>query len=176
MALTTAQQVRLKIQDPWRFGEEDQFADGTASAFKMQQGAPYSTIISASASVYRAGWSATGGTWNTALGRVEFSSVLAGDARLHFNYLWAVFSDDEIGHFTAVGAGVNGAALEAVQTLMFDAWKRARWQTPDGTQYDDSRALDNLLKMQSALSAQVAEDVGPAGGFESWAVSQENYG
>jgi len=175
MALTTAQQVRLKIQDPWRFGEEDQIANGTASAFKMQQGAPYSNIISASASVYRAGWSATGGTWDNALGRFEASGVIDQNESVHFNYLWAVFADDEIGHFTAVGVSVNGAALEAVQTLMFDAWKRARWQTPDGTQYDDTRALDNLAKMQSALSAQIVQDVGPAGGFESWAINQGNY-
>lgn len=177
MALTTAQQVRLRIQDPWRFGEEQLVGVGTASAFKLGQGAPYSTIVSATASIaQQGGWSATGCTFDTGLGRVTFSASPSVNQPLLMTYQWAVFSDDEIGYFTAVGGTVAGAAREAVRAMRFNASKRSRWAAPDGTQYDDTQAMRALKELQDDLEAEVARfDEGPSGGYESWASEQENY-
>jgi hypothetical protein len=177
MSLTTAQQVRLRIQDPWRRGTEERHGDGRASGFQLAQGAPYSTLISATASVLVTGWSATGCTFDNALGYVTFSGIPSANTAVRFDYQWAVFGDDELGYFTAAGGGtVRGAALEAVRTLRFNAPKRARWAAPDGTQYDDTLAMRALKELQDDIEAETERyDEGPAGDYTSWAVNQEEY-
>lgn len=180
MALTTAQQVRLKIQDPYRWQEEIIHGDGKTTVYQLLQGNPHSQIVpTATAYVFLpapTGWSATAGTTaDHALGTIELAGIVSAGTGTRVTYQWSVFSDDEIGHFTAIGGTVDGAALEAIETLMFDAYKRARWQSPDGSEYDDTKALDNLMKMHSALDNKIKEADGPAGGFESWSVEQGNY-
>lgn len=177
MALTTAQQVRLRIQDPWRYGSEEALANGTASAFKLAQGAPYSTVISGSAlAATQAGWSATGCAFNTALGLATFSSLPAGQTPFMFTYQWAVFSDDEVGQFTADGGTVRGAALMAVRTLRFNAPRRARWAAPDGTQVDDTQVMRALKELEDDLQAEIIRyEEGPAGDYTSWAEGQAEY-
>ena len=175
MALTTAQQVRLRIQDNWRYAQEPRFGDGSASAFRLSQGAPYSTISGVALLVSTtAGWTATGGGWNTGLGLVTFSGVISANSAWQAEYQWAVFSDDEVGYFTAVGGTINGAAREAVKTLMFDNARRARWSSPDGTSYDDTKSMSDLRAMYDLLVTD-DEETGPAGGIESWGEQQMNY-
>jgi len=175
MTLTTAQQVRLKINDKWRRKYETLYGDGTASSFQLSEGSPYSTLISATASVANTGWSATGGTFDNDAGYVVFSGIVSANSAVRFDYLWAVFSDDDISNFTAVGGSINGAALQAIDSLLFDASKRARWAAPDGSQYDDTQAARLLLDMRDRISAQVVEDYGPQGGYESWAIGQGDW-
>jgi hypothetical protein len=174
MALTTAEIVRLRLNDPWRREYEVQFGDGTASSFKLFQGAPYSNTISGTASVINTGWSATGNTWDVSAGYVEFSGVISAGTGVRFDYQWAVFSDADMAYFTAQG-GITNAVLAGVQTLMGNAWKRARWQSPDGHQHDDSKAMDHLKTWRSALRAELVDDIGPEGGFESWGIGQSEY-
>ena len=172
--LTTAQQVRTRIADRWRYAEEVRFGDGTASGWKLAQGSPFSTIITASAYVNNAGWSGTGATFDVDLGLVKFSAVISANSAWRADYRWAVFSDDEIGHFTAVGGSVAGAALEAVRTLEFDSLKRSKWAAPDGTEYDDTMAQEMLLKMKEQILEEIQRaDIGASsGGIESWAEGQ----
>lgn len=173
MPLTTAQQVRLRIQDPYRLDEEVRYGDGTASGFRLRQGAPHSTLISASAYLATtAGWSGTGSTFDLSLGQVKFSGVISALSAFRAEYQWSIFSDDEIAYFTAVGGSVAGAALEACRTLMFDALKRARWAAPDGTEYDDTKAQEMLVKMHGLLLEETTLAVGPQGGIESWSENQ----
>jgi len=172
MALTTAQQVRFRIQAPWQRGEEIRYGDGIVSGFQLAQGAPHSTLISATASIDNTGWSATGCTIDTTLGYVTFSGIISANTAVRFDYQWSVFSEDEIGYFTAVGGNVPGAALEAVRVLLFDAAKRAKWEAPDGTQYDDTKAIDLLLEMEKRLVAEVERETGPQGGWESFSIGQ----
>ncbi len=178
--LTTAQQVRLRIQDPFRFRSEMVRGDGSASAYKLQEGAPYSHLSATpTASIFTAaattGWSATGATFDLAKGTVVFAGgAVSANSGLQVDYYWSVFSDDELGHFTAVDGSVAGASREAVRTLMFDAYKRNRWAAPDGTTVDDKETMRNLVLLYSALETEVLEG-GPEGGIESWAVEQENY-
>jgi len=176
MPLTLAQQVRLRIQDKVRLDEETQLGNGTGSGFKLRQGSPFSTITAASAYVVAAGvWSATGATFDTDLGRVTLSGVPSANSALRFEYRWSVFSDDEIGQFTAVGGSVAGAALEAVKTLMFDSLKRARWSSPDGSSYDDTAANTQLKMMYDILFDEMREGGIESGGIESWSEQQGNY-
>lgn len=170
--LTLAQQVRLRISDRWRFAEEMRYGDGLASGFKLAQGAPFSTISAASAYVVNAGWSATGATIDTDLGLVTFSGVISANSAWRAAYQWAVFSDAEIGHFTAIGGTLAGAALEAVRSLLFDSLRRAKWAAPDGTEYDDTAAMAHLLKMEQRLQDEIDRDDGAAGGIESWSEQQ----
>lgn len=171
MPLTTVQQVRLRIQDRLRFGEEVRAGDGLAAGFKLAQGAPFSTLLSATAFVaVAAGWSATGASFDGDLGLANFSGVISANTAWRATYLWSVFSDDEIGYFTAQGGSVAGAALEAVKALMFDSLKRARWSAPDGTSYDDTAAMSQLQKMYDQLWKEVRE--APEGGIESWSEQQ----
>lgn len=178
--LTTAQQVRLRIADRWRYAEEVRFGDGTASGWKLAQGAPFSTLVSASAFLALpapTGWSGTGATFDVDLGLVKFSAVITANSAWRVDYRWAVFSDDEIGHFTAVGGTIAGAALEAVRTLEFDSLKRSKWAAPDGTEYDDTMAQAQLLAMKTQLLEETArEEVGAGtGGIESWSEGQANW-
>lgn len=173
MALTLAQGVRLRIQDNLRLGEEFLQGDGTASGYKLRQGAPHSWLTAGVAQVPAPTWSATGATFDPSLGRVTFSGVISALTAFRVEYQWAVFSDDEIGQFTAVGGNVNGAAKEAVKTLMFDVLKRARWSAPDGTSYDDTKSMNDLKAMYDLLKDEERES--PEGGIESWAEQQENY-
>ena len=171
MALTTAQQVRLRIQDAWRWDEESRVGDGTGSAYKLRQGAPHSNLSAVALSIVSgATLTATGGTVDTGLGLVTFSSVISAQSAWRANYQWAVFSDEEIGFFTAQGGGVLGAAVEAVKVLMFDSLKRASWSSPDGTSYDDTAAMKQLQDLYKMLLDEQRQD--PAGGIESWSENQ----
>ena len=171
MTLSTLDQVRLRISDRYRFAEEVRQGDSTASAFKLGQGAPFSNISAANGYVATtAGWSATGATFDTALGLITLSGVVSALSAFRVQYVWSVFSDDELSYFTGLGGGVAGAALEAVKTLMFDGLRRARWAAPDGTQYDDTAAQRHLQEMYDRLHSEARE--GPEGGTESWSEQQ----
>jgi hypothetical protein len=177
MALSLADQVRLRISDRWRWAEETRIGDGLASGFKLGQGAPFSNLSAASAHVLAAGvWSATAASVDTGLGLVTFSAVISAGTAWRASYQWAVFSEEEIGTFTAAGGTVPGAALEAVRTLMFDSLRRAKWAAPDGTEYDDTAAQRQLVEMEKRLVAEVEKAAGAAGGIESWSEQQAYYG
>ena len=106
---------------------------------------------------------------------MTFSGVISANSGFRVTYTHSVFSDDEIGHFTAVGGDVNGAALEAIEALMFDSLKRARWMAPDLSQYDDTAAQGQLRAMWDRLHELSKEDAIVQGGFQSWSIEQENY-
>jgi hypothetical protein len=172
MALTTAQQVRVKIQDQPLLADTTLYFDGMASSFTL----PHSNITSGSAMVLDAGgqWSATGATFN-ASGMVAVPTALPASTGLRVTYVHSTFSDDEISHFTAVGGNVLGAAIEACEALMFDGLKRARWASPDGTQYDDTMAMNTVVKIYETLKAEQADDATLGGAVNSWSMLQGDY-
>ena len=174
--MTLLDQVRLRISDRWRFGEEVRYGDGLAAQFKLAQGAPFSNLSALSAYVpVAAGWSATGSTVDTGLGLVTLAAPVTANSAVRFGYQWAVFSDADLGEFTAAGgATVAGAALEAVKTLMFDSLRRAKWAAPDGTEYDDTAAMKQLREMYALMKDEARE--APEGGIESWSEQQAYYG
>jgi len=176
MTLTTAQQVRLRIQDIPAVADLTLTFDGSATIFNLENGAMvYRNITSATAFVPVTGiWSATGATFNVS-GWVEFSAAGSANSAYRVRFVHSVFSDDEIGHFTAVGGDVVGASLEAVQTLRFDALKRAKWAAPDGTMYDDTAAQKALEKMYEDLKTEQLAAESSDLGFESWALGQDWY-
>lgn len=169
MTLSTAQMVRLRIQDQPKLFDEVRVFDGTAQVFTL----PWLNITSASAYVTASGgaaWTGTGATF--ASGQVQFSAVGSAGAPFRVAGVYSTFSDDEIGHFTAVGGSINGAALEAVQTLMFDGLKRARWMAPDGSQYDDTAAMGLLKTLHDTLSSALEAQEVAGGGWVSWSEGQ----
>jgi len=172
MTLTTAEQVRLRIQDIPAIADATFYGDGSASAFQLE----HRNLLSATAYVAdTAGvWSATGATFD-ASGFVTFSGVITAQSAWRARYVHSVFSEADIGHFTAVGGNVPGAALEAVHALMFDGLKRAKWAAPDGTEYDDTRALDHLWRLHSALKDEIEQGEVGDGGFVSWPEGQANW-
>ena len=172
MALTTAERVRLRIQDLWRVFDETYYFDGTATQFNL----PFRNCIRATAFVPLGGtaWSATGATFNTS-GFVVFTGVGSANTAFRVRGEYAVFSDAEIGDFTAEGGSVIGAALVACEVLMFDSLKRARWVAPDGTSYDDTTAQVQLLNIYEKLKAELEASVIGESGFSEWA-AEENWG
>jgi hypothetical protein len=175
MALATAEIIRGRLNDRWRVDSEVQYGDGTASSWKLRQGAPYSNVISATASIIvAAGWSATGATVDTALGLVTVGTAVSANSAVRFDYQWAVFSEDDVAYFTAQGS-IPKATREGIRWLMGDAWKRARWAAPDGSTYDDTKALDNLRRLYDTLVEEEFDQQGPDGGLESWSVNQGVY-
>jgi len=171
MTLTTAEQVRLRIQDKPIVFDSTFYGDGTATTFALG----VTNVTSATAFVpIAAGWSGTGATLD-ATGFVVFSGVISANSAFRVRGVHTVFSDAEIGHFTAVGGSVVGAALEAVGALMFDSLKRARWAAPDGTTYDDTAAQGQLQKLYDQLAEEIKAAAVDAGSFVSWAEGQADY-
>ena len=98
--LTTAQQVRARIQDiPQRF-DLVLAGDGLRSAYTVQDGnAPVTNMISASAFVVAPnGWSATGATFDPT-GFVTFSGVISANTAFRVVGVQSIFSEADIGHF-----------------------------------------------------------------------------
>jgi hypothetical protein len=172
MTLTTAQAVRLRVQDYPRWFEVARVGDGTATLFDV----PYTNLTSASAYVAPGGtaWSATGCTVNTS-GVVEFSGIISANTAWRLRGVYSIFSDEEIGQFTADGVTVPGAALQAVYALQFDALKRAKWAAPDGTTFDDTAALSKLNDLYEQLRTELAESNIGEGGYAEWTFGQDNW-
>lgn len=171
MSLTTAQQVRLKVADLPRLADLTFYGDGMASAFLL----PHNNISSGSAFVPGTNiWAATGATFNES-GLVSFTGVISANSAFRTTYVYSVFSETEVSAFIEAGGSVIGASLEALQTLMFDAAKRARWMGADGTQYDDTLSSDNLWKAWSALQDQQFQEGAAVVGLQSWTLNQQDY-
>lgn len=171
MTLTTAQQVRLRIQDLPLVADVTRHGDGTATVFQLE----HRNVTSATAYVPGAtGWTATGATVDPS-GFVTFSGVISAGSAFRVRYVHSVFSDDEIGHMTAVGGGVAGAALEACKTLMFDSLKRAAWGAPDGTTYDDTKAMVQLTALYGQLTDELAGQALSEGTFAAWSLGQADW-
>ena len=58
---------------------------------------------------------------------------------------------------------------------MFDGLRRASWAAPDGTSYDDSKAIGLLKQIHDTLSDELEEEATLSGGLASWSVEQGNY-
>jgi hypothetical protein len=171
MSLTTAQQIRLKIADIPRLADATWYGDGLASSFLL----PHYNIISGSAFVPNgAAWATTAATFN-ASGMVSFANTVSASSAFRTTYVHSVFSEDEITNFVEIGGNVNGAAIEALHTLMFDAAKRARWMGSDGSQYDDTLAADNLWKAYSAIKEEQIEAGAAVVSMQSWTLNQQDY-
>jgi hypothetical protein len=172
VALTVLQAVRLKISDVPTVADETLSFDGTATVFALS----HANAVSGTAYVPLGGtaWTATGATFDPT-GWVAFSGVGAAGSAFRVRYVHATFSDDEIGHFTAVGGDVLGAAVEACEALLFDAAKRASWSSPDGTQFSDTAAQAHLLALHERLKAEQREAAVTSGALESWSEQQEYY-
>lgn len=176
MTLSTAQYVRLRIQDVPAIWDQTLYGDGTADTFVLNQ--RNQTSATAFVPIGAGGgtaWSATGASFDSALGSVAFSGVISANSAVRVRYVYSVFSDDEINTFITAGGGMNGAALEAVQVLLFDAPKRAVWKAPDGSMYDDTAAQQALRALYDvAVDRQAQEAVGQ-GGISEWGANQQYY-
>lgn len=174
MSLTTAQQVRQKIADLPRLADNVYYGDGYASSFLL----PHSNIVSGSVFVQittpTTGWSATGATFNPT-GAVAMATPISANSAFRTTYVHSLFSDADIDSFVEVGGNVNGAAIEALHALMFDAAKRAKWASPDGTQYDDVAAADYLWKAYSAIRSEQEREASVEGGMQGWGLNQGDY-
>lgn len=179
MPLTTAQIVRSRVNIPYIYDTEVIYGDGTASAFKLKQGAPFSTIsATATASVAVAGgWSATGATWDYALGRVVFATALWPNSAVQLDYQWSVFGEAEMDYFiSASNSGILEAALLAVRHMLVDAAKQASWGAPDGSNLDPKQIFANLKALESGLNDEIhGSETGPQGDYNSWAETQQDF-
>lgn len=168
MSLTTAQYVRLRIQDQPKIADDTYYGDGYADTFQL----PHANLSSASAFVQGTNvWTATGCTFN-ASGYVQFSAVISANSAFRARYVYSVFSDDEISHFTAVGGDIIGASLEAVQALMFDGLKRSKWVAPDSSEYDDTAAMKLLNDLYKTFKEEQLQAAIADGALSSWAETQ----
>lgn len=171
MPLTIAQQIRLRIQDQPVVADATYYGDGSAAVFNL----PHRNLASGTAFVPGVGgWTSTGCTFD-ASGFVSFSGVISANSAWRARYVHSTFSDDEIEHFAGVGGSVNGAALEAVQTLMFDGLKRAAWASPDGSEFDDTAAMKLLNDLYAALKDESADGAALGGAIESWSLNQGDW-
>ena len=171
--LTTAYQVRLRIQDLPRQVDITRHGDGTGTRYHLE----HRNITSGTAYVAPGGtaWSATAGSVFNASGFVDLSGVVSANSAVRFVYVHSVFSDNEIGHYTAAGGDIPGAAIQAVRALRFDGLRRASWAAPDGTEYDDTAALTELDRLEKSLRREIEDAAFAAGSIESWSENQADY-
>jgi len=87
---------------------------------------------------------------------------------------YTVFSEEVIDDRVSAN-GILGAALECAYDLLFDASKRARWMSPDGTQFDNVGSITALNSIIAHLKEEQQDEAAQGGGFESWAVNQGDY-
>lgn len=148
--------------------DDTYYGDGYAVLFKL----PHRNLTTASAFVQGTNvWTQTGATFN-ASGYVTFAQVISANSAFRTQYVHSVFSDEEIDHMLTAGGNIVGAALEAVQTLMFDGLKRAKWVAPDSSEYDDTAAMKLLKDLYDTLKEEQDEEGVAFGGFGEWAVTQ----
>jgi hypothetical protein len=173
MSLTTAQQVRTKIQDYPALVDRTYAFDGTATTYLM----PDRNLTTASAYVPLGGtaWSATGITFDPTGGALFFANVGSANSAFRATYTRSTFSDDEIDTFITAGGGIIGAACQAMESLMFDSLKRSRWAAPNGQSYDDTRVLDQIATIYGQLTAQRAQETIAGGGINEWGLNQGSY-
>lgn len=170
MALTSAQRLRLKIQDVPIRVDLTLHGNGTARVFQVE----HRNLANASAYVPAAGgasWSATGCTID-ASGTFAFSGTISANSAFRVVYDHTTFSDTEIDQFMTDGGGIIGGAVEALQALMFDAVKRARWMASDGSSYDDTSAQSHLRGMYEQIKEEQHSEAIAAGSFGSWSLNQ----
>ena len=158
MALTTAQQVRLGIQDQplW----EDRVMSGDGLTFRWNL-SPHTNVSSGTAYVsVPNGWLVTGSTWYSNPASVYLDRRVSANSAFRLTYIHSVFSDDEIDYFvSANGNTILGAQIAAVETLMFDSLKRASWTSPDGMSVNDTQAQSMLQQMHDRLVSQRADSI-----------------
>lgn len=170
MTLTSAQLLRLFIQDQPRIQDRTLAGDGSAASFPLAD----RNLTSASAFVMAAGgWSATGATFDPT-GQVAFSGVISAATAFRVTYIYSNFSDTEINQYLSAGT-MNEAQIQVVQTLMFDSLKRASWASPDGTRFDDTQAMSELNAMYDRLKLEQYQDAAQGGGIIGWGENQGNY-
>lgn len=169
MPLTSAQQVRHFIRDYPRVANAVYYGDGYATRFEL----PDSNISSGTAYVQGSNaWTATGAAFNST-GFVEFSGVISANSAFRVTYVHTVFSDEQVDD--AVSAyGILGAKKDFIELLLMDAGKtRARWMSPDGSQYDDVGAITALSVMLSAVNKDIEDEaISLGGGMIGWASTQ----
>lgn len=177
--LTTAQIVRSRVNIPYIYDTEILIGDGTGSAFKLRQGAPFSTIsATATASIpVAAGWSATGATFDYSLGRVVFATAISANSSIQVDYQWSVFGEPEMDYFiSAANSGIPQASLLAVRHMLVDAAKQASWGAPDGSNLDPKQIFNNLKAMESGLLDElIGTQTGPQGDSFAWPEEQQNW-
>lgn len=172
MALTTAEQVRLRIQDQPRLIEGTYYGDGSASAYLLPHRNLSSGVALVMITTPTTGLSATAASFDATFGQVIFNGVPSAGTVFRTRYVTSTFSEDEIAHWISAYGSVPNAAREAVRTLMFDGLKRARWAAPDGTSYDDTAALALLRDLYKQLGEEIDQGEAGGGGWGEWALTQ----
>lgn len=171
MPLTTAERVRLKIQDAPTLGAGAGVGDGTAVTFAL----PNRNLTSGTAYLATTqGWSATGATFDPT-GTVTFAARISANSAFRVTYVYSTFSDAEIDEFLTTGGSVIGAAVEACEALMFDGVKRTSWSAPDGSSYNDTSAQAHLRELHAILTTQQGDEAAAGGSAGSWSLDQGNY-
>ena len=72
------------------------------------------------------------------------------------------------------------AQLEVIETLMGDAWRRAKWASLNDLEYDDSKAMANLKMWHETVYGrlvgdQLLTDTDNGASLISWAETQGRY-
>lgn len=168
MALTSAERVRLAIQDLPRIADDIYSGDGLGKTYPL----PHFNITSGSAFLVNPNgrsWSGVPGATFTS-GYVQFPGAggIADGTPFRVRYTHTTFSDDEIGDFMERGNDVIGAQVLAIETLLFDSVKRVSWRSSDGAAYDDTAAQTLLATMHDQYLQQRREGSLGAGGIISW--------
>jgi hypothetical protein len=169
MPLTNIQLVRQRIQDEPLYANATYRGDGTANEFAL----PHRNLSSGSAFVPLGGtaWSATAATFNPS-GIVTFANVISANSAFNVRYIHSVFSDDVIENYLSAQGSIDGAALQCAYDLQFDALKRAKWASPDGSQYDDSQARETIREIIATIQANRRDEAINDGAIQSWSETQ----
>jgi hypothetical protein len=180
MVLNTAETLRRRLNDRPRLGIENYYGDGTANTFQIS-GVPIVTGCTSLGSFQPsalvpvgASWSGTGATFDYNLGLVHFSAAPSANSAFQVMYTYGTFSDQEIDQVTAIHGSFQDMQLDLIDTLMADAYRRARWASQRGAYFDDQGCMANLMMMRSAVFASKVLEVGPIGGIVGWSRTQSD--
>lgn len=170
MPLTSAQLVRQRVMDVPRLYDSAHVGDGLNTRFTLPEN------FSSGSAYVQAGnaWTPTGATFNSS-GAVDFANVISANSAFRVVGVYTFFSDAVIDEYLSGEGSVPAAALAICHSLLFDASKRARWMSPDGSQYDDVGSITALGVIASSLRTELQQEAIGVGGFQGWAENQGGY-
>lgn len=157
MTYTVIQQLRKKLADDYRYGNDVNTGDGSTLIFRLlHKNVRTSTIVTKVNDVLQV--LDTDYTLDAERGIITFDSAPTLEHSIVVSYEYSAFSDDELNNILdGNNNDIPSSLLECIDILLMDASRRFDYSSGQ-TNYKPSQVFDNLTKMRLIIKGQVDSD------------------